>query len=145
MNKIMIIEDDLDFRKTLCSVLFERFPAFSLLEAGSGEEAIEQMGLFAPDLVLTDIGLPGENGFQIIRRIRKEYPKVGILVLTVHQDLEYEEAAYAAGANVFASKHKTSADDIFKHINSLLMRPLRKPPADHFAAHSGNRGDDRGP
>ncbi len=121
MTGILIIEDDPDFRKTLSGLLSDRFPGVILVEAADGESALEHLDKYCPDLVLTDIRLPGQNGFQVTRRIRDMYPKVPILVLTSYHDPEYREAAFSAGATHFASKHKTSADEMLTLVRSILF------------------------
>lgn len=126
MGKIMIIEDDLDFRTTLSSLLCERFPGVVLKEVVSGEEAMAILAVFSPDLVVTDIKLPGESGLWVTERIREAAPEVPVLVLTSYNDLEYEEAAYAAGATRFASKHEITADEILWLIDSLMPEALRE-------------------
>jgi DNA-binding NarL/FixJ family response regulator len=133
MNKIMIIEDDPDFRRTLLILLTQRFPALVLKEAGSGEEAIEEIQSFSPDLVLTDIRLPGENGLRLTQKIRMKYPHMPIIVLTSYYDIEYEEAAYAAGATRFASKHETSAEEIICIVGNLLFNPLINSETGNFS------------
>lgn len=121
MTGILIIEDDPDFRRTISGLLGDRFPGIILVEAADGESALEHLDKCRPDLVLTDIRLPGQNGFQITRRIRDMYPKVPILVLTSYHDPEYREAAFSAGATHFASKHKTSADEMLTLVRSILF------------------------
>jgi len=126
MNRIMIIEDDLDFRTTLSNLLCERYPTVVLKEVESGEEAMAILHVFSPDLVVTDIKLPGESGLWVTQRIREASPNVPVLVLTSYNDLEYEEAAYAAGATRFASKHETTADEILWLVDSLMPEPSRE-------------------
>ena len=116
----MIIEDDLDFRTTLSNLLCERFPSLAVKGVNSGEEAMALLDVFSPDLVVTDINLPGESGLWVTQRIREADPKLPVLVLTSYNDLEYEEAAYAAGATRFASKHETTADEILWLVDSLM-------------------------
>ena len=116
----MIIEDDLDFRTTLSNLLCERFPSLVVKGVNSGEEAMALLDVFSPDLVVTDINLPGESGLWVTQRIREADPKLPVLVLTSYNDLEYEEAAYAAGATQFASKHETTADEILWLVDSLM-------------------------
>ncbi len=121
MTGILIIEDDLDFRTTLSELLRERFPGVDLVEAEDGERALEHLNRYCPDLVFTDIRLPGQNGFQVTRRIRDMHPKLPIIVLTSYHDPEYREAAFSAGATHFASKHKTSADEMLTIVGSILF------------------------
>lgn len=126
MTGILIIEDDSDFRRTLSGLLRDRFPGVSLVEVENGERALERLDTCCPDLVLTDIRLPGQNGFQITRRIRDMHPKIPILVLTSYHDPEYREAAFAAGATHFASKHGTSAYEMLSLVRSILFDPEDK-------------------
>lgn len=116
----MIIEDDPDFRTTLSNLLCERFPSLVVKGVNSGEEAMELLDGFSPDLVVTDINLPGESGLRVTQRIREADPKLPVLVLTSYNDPEYEKAAYAAGATRFASKHETTADEILCLVDSLM-------------------------
>ncbi len=120
MTSILIIEDDPHFRRTLCGLLCERFPDVNLFEVENGETALERLTEMAPDLVVTDLKLPGENGLQVTRKIRRLLPEVPVIVLTSFHDPEYEEAAYSAGATHFASKHKTSADEILHLVRVTL-------------------------
>lgn len=120
MVEILIIEDDPDFRKILTGLLCERFPRIRVMEAEDGEMALKYLAASCPDLVFTDIRLPGQNGFEVTRRIRKIYPRVPILVLTSYHDPEYREAAFSAGATHFASKHKTSAEEMLAMVSSIL-------------------------
>jgi two-component system response regulator YesN len=120
MTRILIIEDDPHFRKTLSGLLTDRIPGVSILECEAGEEALEQLGRFSPNLVLTDLKLPGQDGFQITRRIRKLSPGLPVIVLTCFHEPEYEEAAYSAGATRFASKHETTAGEILTLVERSL-------------------------
>jgi CheY-like chemotaxis protein len=122
MTGILIIEDDSDFRRTLSGLFRDRLPGVSLVEAENGERALEHLGDSCPDLVLTDIRLPGQDVFQVTRRIRDMHPDLPILVLTCHHEPEYREAAFSAGATHFASKHNTSADEMLTMVRSILFR-----------------------
>jgi DNA-binding NarL/FixJ family response regulator len=131
MTRILIIEDDPHFRATLRGLLAERFPAATLLECETGEEALEQLERFSPDLVLTDLKLPGQDGFQVTRRIRSLLPELPVIVLTCFHEPEYQEAAYSAGATHFASKHESSAREILILVETSLCggeEPVRDNP-----------------
>jgi DNA-binding NarL/FixJ family response regulator len=120
MSIILIIEDDNDFRNTLSGLFCERFPSTDLLEAVDGEQALAQLMAMVPDVVVTDLKLPGQNGLQVTRKIRGTHPHLPVIVLTSYHDPEYEEAAYAAGATHFVSKHTTSASEILRLVHSHL-------------------------
>lgn len=67
-------------------------------EAGDGQEAYELVGRLHPDVVLLDISMPGMNGIEATRKIKADWPEVGILILTVYDDDQYIYALVDAGA-----------------------------------------------
>jgi CheY-like chemotaxis protein len=120
MQRILMVEDDRNFRQTLRKLLTSRFPDVSLEEAGDGEEALEKMKGFLPDVIFMDIKLPGENGLSITKKIKDAYPEITVVILTGHDLPEYKEAAFESGANHFASKHASSAKDILGLVEAIL-------------------------
>lgn len=120
MRRILMVEDDRNFRQTLRNLLSSRFPDISLEEAGDGDEALEKIKGFLPDVIFMDIKLPGENGLSLTKRIKDAYPEITVVILTGHDLPEYEEAAFKSGANHFASKHACSAKDILGLVESIL-------------------------
>jgi DNA-binding NarL/FixJ family response regulator len=67
-------------------------------EASDGLEAYELVGRLRPDVVLLDIAMPGMNGIEATRKIKSEWPDVGVLILTVYDDEQYIYALIDAGA-----------------------------------------------
>jgi two-component system, NarL family, response regulator LiaR len=67
-------------------------------EASDGQEAYELAGRLHPDVVLLDIAMPGLNGIDATRKIKAEWPEIGILILTVYDDEQYVDALIDAGA-----------------------------------------------
>lgn len=67
-------------------------------EAGTLEDAVAVAVAKTPDVFIVDIGLPGGNGIEATRRIRLSSPETRVLILTMHEDVEYLRAAFAAGA-----------------------------------------------
>lgn len=67
-------------------------------EASDGEEAYELAGSLRPDVILLDIAMPGVNGIEAARRIKGEWPEIGILILTLYDDEQYVYALIDAGA-----------------------------------------------
>jgi len=73
-------------------------------EASKGKEAIEKVGELMPDVVVIDIALPGMDGLEVTRRIRKKNTKVKVLVLTRHEGKEYILSSVKAGAAGYIPK-----------------------------------------
>lgn len=78
--KILICEDESSIRAFL-KINFER-NGFSVLEAGTGEEALRLSELERPKVVVLDVMLPGIDGFEVCRRLREKHPEIGIIMLT---------------------------------------------------------------
>ena len=107
-NKIInaiIVEDQRDLREGL-QVLINFTPGFKCLGAfRTMEEAIARIKYNLPDVVLSDIGLPGMSGIEGIRILKEKYPDLIILVLTVYDDNEKIFDALCAGASGYLLKH----------------------------------------
>ena len=67
-------------------------------EAADGREALRLVGKHRPDVVLMDIAMPELNGLDATARMRKQFPKVPVLLLSMHNSDEYMSEALAAGA-----------------------------------------------
>jgi two-component system response regulator YesN len=120
MHKILIVEDNDNFRQTLRSLLDARFPSMAFEEARDGSEALEKVSAFDPHLIFMDIKLPGESGLELTKRIRHSNSKVKIVILTCHDLPEYREAARTGGANHFVSKGSCKAEEILALVETIL-------------------------
>jgi DNA-binding NarL/FixJ family response regulator len=82
--RVVLIEDHRATREGLAQ-LIGGSPGFSVAgRYSSGEEALEQMEADRPDVVLTDLGLPGMSGIEVVARVQELRPGTPILILTVH-------------------------------------------------------------
>lgn len=96
--KVAIIEDRREIRESL-AILIGGTPGFECVGAfRSMEDALARIGAKVPDLILSDIGLPGMNGIEGIRIIKEKYPQMTILILSVYDDDERIFDALCAGA-----------------------------------------------
>lgn len=80
MYRILICEDETSIR-TFLKINFER-SGFAVYETDTGEEAVRIAGLEKPDVAILDVMLPGIDGFEVLRRIREENTKIGVIMLT---------------------------------------------------------------
>lgn len=120
MADILIVDDSAAFRQTLKKIVLWRFPSMQILEAKEGKEAIEKTRKELPKLIFMDVRLPGENGFQLTRKIKAAHPEIPVIIITSYDSPEYSETAYDAGADFFLSKKSSSAADILKKVESIL-------------------------
>ena len=87
MTKILLVEDEESIRGFL-KINLER-NSFEVIEAETGEEGIEKALREKPEIIILDVMLPGIDGFQVCSRLRKEFPNVGIIMLTAKgQDMD---------------------------------------------------------
>ena len=103
--KILVIEDDPDTRELL-QVLLEKQSA-TVETAASGREALQHLDIFGPDVIISDIGLPGMDGYALIRVIRgrtDELSKVKAVALTAFARESDRKAALDAGFDAYQSK-----------------------------------------
>ena len=104
MRTILVVEDYDDVRQML-RILLES-ESFCVLEASSGAEALQILRSGQPDLIMMDLALPGFDGFETIRRIRKidGFQNTPIMILTAYSGPAVYETARRAGIDFVISK-----------------------------------------
>jgi DNA-binding response OmpR family regulator len=86
-RKVLVVEDEESIRKFI-KINLDR-AGYTVLEAPTGEEGLEIAGKEAIDIVVLDVMLPGIDGFEVCRSLRKDYPHLGIIMLTAKsQDID---------------------------------------------------------
>ncbi len=95
---VMVVDDHEVVREGLVRILERQGGIRVVAVARSGEEALSKVSKFIPDVVIVDIQLPGINGIELIRRIKKEHPDIEAITLTVFDDEEFAKQAIKAGA-----------------------------------------------
>ncbi len=121
MFRAMLVEDSFSFRQIVKVNLQDQFPSMDIIEAADGVEALQKIDGHPPNLIFMDISLPGENGLELTRRIKADYPNVTIIILTSHDSPEYREAAIRSRADHFFSKGAISNNGIFTLVKSILL------------------------
>jgi DNA-binding NarL/FixJ family response regulator len=107
---IVLVEDHAILREGL-SALIEIESDFEIVgEFCSTEEALDGIADLQPDLVLTDLALPGRSGIELLADVRRLSPGSRKLVLTAHENVEYIRAALNAGADGYVLKNANSAE-----------------------------------
>ncbi|MNQ46987.1 Response regulator UvrY [compost metagenome] len=87
-------------------------------EARDGSEALRQLALRAWDLIVLDMSMPGRDGVGLIRQIKTDFPKVPILVLTMHGEQQYAVQAIKAGAAGYLTKD-SAADELVQAVRKV--------------------------
>lgn len=105
--KVLVVEDDEDSRELLCELL--NFAGARVLGAQSTPDALDAIGSFGPDVLVSDIGLPREDGYVLIRKVRALEESRGTgplpaIALTGYSQREHVERARAAGYQAHVAK-----------------------------------------
>jgi len=103
---ILIVEDHDTLRDSLKKWLVASFPNCDFLDVKDGENAVDIAKVEKLDIVIMDIGLPGISGIEATRHIRHALPETKVIILTIHDVLDYRNDAAEAGAFAFVPKHK---------------------------------------
>lgn len=124
---IVIAEDHTIVRKGLRALL-DSHPDFKVIgEAEDGRMAIRCVDQLRPDIILLDLTMPRTNGLEAVREIKRQFPEIRVLVLTVHKTEEYVQATLEAGADGYVSKDDTHTELIIAIKNVLAGKPYLSP------------------
>ena len=108
--KVMIADDHSMIREGLKQLLELEGDFEVIEEACDGVECLEKLQKTIPDVLLLDINMPNMNGLEVLTNIRKQRMKVKVLVLTVHNEVEYLLKAVDIGINGYLLKDSESAE-----------------------------------
>lgn len=122
---LLIVDDDQENRQVVRRVIeratLEAPGGVTVAEGSDGEEAIRLARELHPEIVLMDIAMPRLNGLEATRRIKAEHPETKVVILTVHDERAYREAAVAMDADAFLAK-KTLMTSLVPTITTLAHR-----------------------
>src|SRR5438034_244565 len=126
-KRIVIVDDHPVFRKGL-EALIQSDSCFAVCgEDSNASEAMDVIRKLNPDLAIVDLSLPGANGIELIKNIRAEFPKLPILVLSMHDESLYALRALRAGAEGYVMKHEAMANVIQAIHEVFNGRPYLSP------------------
>jgi len=108
--RIMIVDDHAVVRDGLKAVISLMDDLAVVAEAGNGAEAMLKAQACAPDVILMDIGMKGENGIEVTQRLLDEDPARAVLMLTMHDGVEHAQRALKAGARGYVLKDAPSSE-----------------------------------
>ena len=118
-RRILLVEDHTLLRVGLRALLSHDPDLEVVGEASNGRDALRAISDLAPDLAIMDLTMPGMNGVEAIAQIKRRYPQVRVLVLTLHRAEEYIHESLKAGADGYILKDATH-DELRVAIRSVL-------------------------
>ena len=109
MTTILVV-DDSPVDRRLAGSLLETTPGTVVVYAGDGREALRAVSAGPPDLVVTDLQMPGMDGLALVEALRKSHPGVPVVLMTAHGSEEIAAAALRRGAASYVPKRELAAD-----------------------------------
>ena len=126
--RVLIVDDEERFRATTATILTKR--GYAVTVAGSGEQALEEIQKDAIDVVILDVKMPGMDGTQALREIKRLKPEVSVIMLTGQGTPDQAFATLRDGAFDYLTK-PCSIDLLARRINEALARGQRMSEAEH--------------
>jgi DNA-binding NarL/FixJ family response regulator len=146
--RILIADDHLFYREGV-RTLMKGVPDVEIVgDATSGEDVVAQASALQPDIILMDIKMPGINGIEATRRILRDHPRIGVLVVTMFDDDETVFSAMRAGARGYLLKD-ADREELLRAVSAVHRGEAIFSPAiahrmmQYFAGlsqHAGERG-----
>jgi DNA-binding NtrC family response regulator len=126
---VLLVDDEVEFRELLAKRLRKR--DLTLFVAGSGEEAIAVVEREAVDVVVLDVRMPGMDGRQALREIKRRRPEVEVIMLTGHASVEVALEGMELGAFDYLLKPVSIDELLFKLQDAAEKKRLRAvvPPS----------------
>jgi DNA-binding NarL/FixJ family response regulator len=121
---IVVVDDALDYRLIVRALLAPESETVIIVgEAANGEEALALVLRERPDIVITDLVMPGLNGVELTRRIRQGLPQTKIILMSSYSEDAYRLMASDSGADAFVKK-RVIYDALLPAIRDLIGRKL---------------------
>src|ERR1035437_7915033 len=127
---ILITDDHPNVRRGLRELLIDSLPESKFFEACNGDEVFAQLLLSCPDLMLLDINMPGRSGFEVLKDVRKSYPHLPVIMVSVQSESQYALRCLQAGATAYINKNGASEElvpaikKIFANVAKLARNPI---------------------
>lgn len=115
--RVLVVDDHAVVREGLARILAGTGEGWAVGEASSGFQALDWLRHNPADVVIVDLSMPGMSGLELVKRIRAEFGRLPVLVLSMHAEEQYALRAFKAGANGYMTKDGASAE---------LLKALRK-------------------
>ncbi|OGO40916.1 MAG: DNA-binding response regulator [Chloroflexi bacterium RBG_16_56_8] len=154
-TRLVLVDDHAVVRSGLRMLLSTEHDVEIVAEAGTAAEALEAASQMNPDVILMDIGLPDKSGIEATREIKRRFPNVAVVALTIHEDEEYFFKMLEAGASGYVPKRAApeellsairvaAAGEVYLYpsLAKLLVRDYlsEEHPADEKAGLDGLTG-----
>jgi len=108
--RLALVDDFSMVRDGLRHIFDDSCEAAVTMEACTGAQALDLLRQQSVDVAVVDLSLPGMSGLELIQRLQREHPAVGIIALSLHAEAPYARRAFAAGARGYVTKDRAYVD-----------------------------------
>ena len=129
-TRILMVDDHPIVREGMALFLNAQADLDLCCEAGNAQEAMAALAKFGPALAIVDISLGGDSGLDLIQLMRRRYPSLAILAMSLHDEAIFAERALRAGANGYLMKHEATAN-ILLAVRTVLSGAIYLSAAMH--------------
>lgn len=145
-KQILIVDDHPMMRQGLAQLIGLEKDLTVCGEAESAAGALEAIGKFKPDLVLSDISLPGKNGLELIKDFQAMHPGLPVLVISMHDESLYAERVLRAGGRGYIMKQEGGKKlmDAIRQVLEGKIYVSEKISADILETFSGRKSGAEG-
>ncbi len=119
MLKVLIADDHAIVRKGLKEILREASETTQVGEASNGAEALAQVEAEPWDVVVLDITMPGQNGLEVLKKLKETHPKLPVLMLSMHSGYHYVMGSLKSGASGYLNK-ETAPEELVTAIRKAI-------------------------
>src|ERR1700677_3347196 len=119
MLRILIADDHTIIRKGLTQLLLEEFPDAKINQVADGTELLKQVRGAKWDIVISDLSMPGKTGLETLKQIKEEFPRLAVLILSMHPEDQYAIRVLRAGASGYLSK-EGAPEELIKAVRQIL-------------------------
>ena len=124
---VVLADDHQMFRDGLRRFLAAEFDIEVVAEAGTGFEVLDALRREQADVVVLDLSMPGVPGMDLIKRLRSDFPRLRVLVLTMHTSDQFAMRAFRSGASGFLTKD-SAATQLVQAIRKVATGGAYVPP-----------------
>ena len=121
IKKVLLVDDDYEMLLVLKEGIEKYRDSFSILLASNGRDAVESLRKNVISLVVTDLKMPGMDGFQLLAHIMEHYPDIPVIIITGYSTPEMETMARKGGAVGYIAK-----PFLIENLARQIMTALRK-------------------
>ncbi len=140
MLRILIADDHAIIRKGLKQILLEEYPSAIIEEVNDAEGVIKKIISNEWNIIICDISMPGRSGLEVVQEVKQIFPKLPVLILSIHPEEQYAIRVLKAGAAGYLRKD-AATEELVKAVQRILQGRKYISPflAERIAEDLGNK------